>query len=178
MNKLSIIIGLVIVSVLFFTQSNFGQDTKSSSNKSVNTFPQKAYSGGMMEVQLGKLAQQNAYSDKVKQFGERMITDHSNANKELKDIAQKNNISLPDNMYDENKDTYEDLSKYSGAEFDKQYMDKMVKDHKKDISEFEDAAKNADNQDVREWAKKILPTLRQHLQMAEQISKSLKNKNE
>lgn len=178
MNKIGLVICLAIVSLLFFTQSNYGQNKNTRYGKSDDDFPQKAYSGGMMEVQLGKLAQQKASSDKVKQFGERMITDHSNVNKELKDIADKNNISLPDNMLDENKDAYDKLAKYNGDEFDKEYMDNMVKDHKKDISEFEDAAKNSDNQDIKQWAMNTLPTLRQHLKMAEQVRKSLSTKSE
>jgi putative membrane protein len=175
MNRLTLIISFVLVSFLFFAQNNFTQDKNSKSAQSDDNFPQKAYSGGMMEVQLGKLAQQNASSSKVKQFGERMVTDHSNGNKELKDIADKNNIILPDNMLDENKSTYDELSKYNGSEFDKEYMDTMVKDHKKDISEFEEAAKNdSGNKDIQQWAKKILPTLKEHLKMAEQIQKNLK----
>lgn len=177
MNKFCI--GAAIILVFFLAQNNFGQNTKSSFSEKDNIgFPQKAYSGGMMEVQLGKLAQQKASSEKVKQFGERMINDHSNANKELKDIALKNNITLPDKMLDENKDAYDDLNKFNGAEFDRQYIDKMVADHKKVISDFEDAAKNSDNIDIRQWAKNTLPAIRQHLKMAEQISKGLKNKSE
>ena len=136
-------------------------------------FPQKAYSGGMMEVKLGKLAQQKASSYKVKEFGERMISDHSKGNEELKSIAQKNNIPLPDSMLSKNRELYNDLSQYNGSEFDKHYMDKMVEDHKSDIKEFEDASKNADNQEIRDWAKKILPVLKQHLELAQQTHAEL-----
>ncbi len=178
MYKIGLAICLAIASLLFFTQSNYGQNKNSSSNKGSDDFPQKAYSGGMLEIQLGKLAQQKASSEKVKQFGERMVADHSNANKELKDIADKNNISLPDNMLDENKDVYDKLNKYNGAKFDKEYMDQMVMDHKKVISDFEGAVKNADNQDIKQWVINTLPTVKQHLKMAEQIRKSLNSKSE
>ncbi len=163
--RLSII---AIISVLAISWNVQAQKMdKSNKNMQIN-FPQKAYSGGMMEVKLGKLAQQKATSEKVKEFGERMINDHSKANDELKNIAQKNNIPLPDSMLSKNQNLYNDLSQYSGSEFDRHYMDKMVEDHKEDIKTFEDAAKNADNQEIRDWAKKTLPVLKQHLELAQQ----------
>ncbi len=168
MKNLLKLVSITFVSVLLISSAVFSQSsgTMSSSSNDVD-FPQKAYSGGMMEVQLGKIAQQKASSYKVKEFGERMINDHSKANKELKDIAQKNNISLPDSMLDENKDTYDNLSQYSGSEFDKHYMDKMVADHKATIKLFENASQNAKNPEIQQWAKDTLPTLKQHLQLAE-----------
>ncbi len=126
-----------------------------------------------MEVQLGKIAQQKASSYKVKEFGERMINDHSKANKQLKDIAQKNNISLPDSMLDDSRDTYNELSHYSGSEFDKHYMDKMVADHKTTIKLFEEASRNARIPEIQQWAKNTLPILKQHLQLAESTLNNL-----
>ncbi len=164
---------ITMFSVLCISLNVRGQDmNKSDKNMDIN-FPQKAYSGGMMEVKLGKLAQQKASSEKVKQFGERMIADHSKGNEELKKIAEKNNIELPDSMLSKNQDLYNDLSKYSGRDFDKNYMDKMVEDHKEDIEEFEDASKNADNQEIRDWAKKTVPTLKQHLKLAQRTQSEL-----
>ena len=175
MKRVMMFAAMVIVPLMLFSQKSFCQNTQTSSNKSDTSisFPQKAYSSGMMEIKLGRLAQQNASSDKVKQFGERMITDHSKANKELEDIARKNNISLPDKMFDENQDAYNELSKYKGAEFDKNYINKMVKDHKSAISDFEKAKENADNTDVRQWAQNTLPTLKQHLELEQQTQKTL-----
>lgn len=159
---------IAVISVLAVSLNLQAQNMDKSNKNMEIDFPQKAYSGGMMEVSLGKLAQQKASSYKVKEFGERMINDHSKANDELKNIAQKNNIPLPDSMLTKHQDLYNDLSQYSGSEFDKHYMDKMVEDHKEDIKNFENAAKNADNQEIRDWAQKTLPTLKEHLELAQQ----------
>ncbi len=157
---------ITIISVLFVSFSTQAQDMQKSNKKMDINFPQKAYSGGMMEVMLGKLAQEKASSEKVKEFGKSMINDHSKANDELKNIAQKNNIPLPDSLLSKNQDLYNELSQYSGTEFDKHYMDKMVEDHKEDIAAFEDASQKADNQEIRDWASKALPILKHHLEMA------------
>ena len=171
--KVAVVIFLAAILLPFYA---FPQNSgKMKNNEHIKIqFPQEAYSGGMMEVQLGKLAQQNASSFKVKEFGERMINDHSKANEELKNIAQKENIKLPDNLLSANQETLKELSKYKGSEFDQHYMKKMVEDHKEDIKAFENAAENAKNEHIRQWAQKTLPTLKQHLEIAEKTLNALK----
>lgn len=164
---------IIIMSIISLTALPQNSGTTKVNNTIVE-FPQKAYSGGMMEIQLGKLAQQKASSYKVKEFGERMISDHTPADQELKNIAQKSNILLPDTMLAADQKTYNELSGYSGGVFDKNYMDKMVEDHKEDIKEFEEAIQNVNNQEIREWAKKTLPVLRQHLKLAQKTLNELK----
>lgn len=179
MKRMFRITAVMIVSVLFISFNALAQNSNNSTNKNKREFPdvsanknklefpQLAYSGGMMEVRLGKLAQQKASAYKVKEFGERMIHDHSMANDELKNIAKKNNIMLPDNMLPANQNTYNELSKFSGPDFDLNYMNTMVKDHKEDIKAFENASANAGNMEIRHWAQKTLPILKQHLKLAE-----------
>jgi putative membrane protein len=175
MKKVMMISSVAMVFVMFLSLNAYSQNSQKISKQNDISFPQNAYSGGMMEVELGRLAQQKASSEKVKQFGERMIADHTKANEELKAIAMKDNISLPAKMLDSNKDTYDQLNKYDGKEFDKEYMNKMVEDHKQVISDFEDASQNAKNQDVRQWAKNTLPTLRQHLELAQKTLNGLQS---
>jgi putative membrane protein len=137
-------------------------------------FAVKAANGGMAEVALGKLAQQKATDAKVKDFGAMMVTDHTKANEEFMAIAKSKNITLPATVdADEQKDA-DDLSKKSGADFDKAYVDKMVDDHKKDIKDFEDETKNAQDPDIKAFAVKTLPVLRMHLQHIEAIKAGLK----
>jgi putative membrane protein len=133
-------------------------------------FVEKAAKGGMMEVQLGKYAEENAKSEDVKKFGSRMAEDHGKANDELKQLAGKKGIKVPDNMGSKHQATMDRLKKVSGAEFDKAYMKEMVKDHTKDVSEFRKAGKNLPDKDLREWANKTLPVLEEHLQQAKEIS--------
>jgi len=127
-----------------------------------------------MEVELGRLAAQKAQSADVKRFGQRMVDDHSKANAELKTLASAKGVTLPADMNAEGKEEQAKLSKLSGAEFDKEYMSLMVEDHEKDVSEFEKESRDQDDPDVKAFAAKTLPTLQQHLQMAQSINPKLK----
>ena len=100
-------------------------------------FAKKAAIGGMEEVQLGQIAVKNAKSDKVKQFGQRMIDDHSKANDQLKSVAAKNNITLPTRLDAKHQAVVDRLGALQGAAFDKAYMRDIVKDHEMDIADFQ-----------------------------------------
>ena len=138
-------------------------------------FAVEAADGGLMEVELGTLALTKASSPEVKQFAQMMVDEHGKANSELKSLAQQKNITLPTVMGNEMKRKYDNLSEKSGAEFDKEYMDLMVKDHKDDIEEFEEQAEESKDAEIKAWASSKVSTLRKHLQEAERIQESLKN---
>lgn len=131
------------------------------------TFVKKAAMGGMAEVDLGKLAADKATSDDVKKFGQRMADDHSKANDELKTLAQNKQITLPTEPDPHAKALHDKLAKLSGAAFDRAYMQAMVADHKKDVNEFRMEAKSGKDADVKGWAAKTLPTLEEHLRLAQ-----------
>ncbi len=137
----------------------------------MSEFMTKAASGGMMEVELGKLAQQNAQMQEVKDFGTMMVTDHENVNNELKALAAKNNIVLPDSMSDDHMEHINKLRDMKGLEFDKAYMSLMVEDHEEDIDLFESASNDNDlaNTEVKAFADKTLQALRQHHERAKQV---------
>lgn len=134
-------------------------------------FAMKAASGGMMEVQAANLAMQNAASDRVKNFATMMIRDHGKANDELKSIASGKGVSVPTDLMPEHKEHINMLQGKTGKEFDKAYMSMMVNDHKKDVSEFEKASKNAKDADIKNFATQTLPVLRMHLDSAQAINK-------
>ncbi len=136
-------------------------------------FMVKAASGGMMEVELGKIAQSKALDPRVKNFGAMMIKDHTQANAEMKMVADGKSVTLPASLGEEHRKHVDELQKKSGAEFDKAYISMMVDDHKNDISEFEDATK-LDDADVKALAQKTLPVLRTHLDSAKAINSALK----
>lgn len=144
--------------------------------KADQKFVMDAAQGGMMEVQLGQLAQQNAQSQDVKNFGQRMVTDHTKANDELKALAQQKGITLPTEMKHKMKSEADKLGKMSGADFDRHYMKMMVKDHEKDVAEFRKATKKVKDPDLNAFAAKTLPVLEQHLQQAKEVSKNLGTK--
>ena len=130
-------------------------------------FIKEAAEGGMMEVELGRLATQKAASADVKTFGQRMVDDHSKANDQLKSIATQKGVTLPTALPTDMRQEMDKLSKLSGAAFDKMYMSHMVKDHQKDVKEFEKESTAGKDMDVKQFATDTLPTLREHLQMAQ-----------
>src|SRR4051812_29564749 len=137
-------------------------------------FAVKAASGGMMEVQLGELAQQKAHSQRVKDFGAMMVRDHTKANDELKSLAGMKNITLPPAPGEDHMDHIKNLSKKSGKEFDRDYMKMMVDDHQEDIDKFDNCSKDAKDPDLKAFASKTLPILRTHLDSAKAIRDALK----
>jgi len=138
-----------------------------------HNFMNDAAKGGMAEVELGKLAQEKATNPRVKNFAEMMVRDHTAANDDLKAIARQKNVTLPSDL-GKHKDHYNDLSKKTGADFDKAYMKMMVDDHEDDIDEFEKIANNGTDPDLKTFASQKLPTLRKHLDSAKAINQSLK----
>jgi putative membrane protein len=137
-------------------------------------FAVEAASGGMMEVQLGELAQQKASSKAVKDFGAMMVRDHSKANDELKSLAGNKNITLPPAPGEDHMDHIKKLSEKSGKEFDKDYMKMMVDDHQEDIDNFEKCSKDAKDADLKAFAAKTLPVLKEHLAAAKKVRDGLK----
>jgi putative membrane protein len=125
------------------------------------TFMHKAAKGGMMEVAMGRQAEQNGKSDDVKSFGKRMVTDHSKANDELKSIAAKKGVKLP---------SKEPSEKWSS---DKAYMDMMVKDHEKDLAEFQEEAKEGSDPDVKKFAEDTAKVVQEHLDLAKETQGKL-----
>ncbi|MBA3923051.1 MAG: DUF4142 domain-containing protein [Nostocaceae cyanobacterium] len=133
-------------------------------------FMTEAAQGGLAEVQLGQLASQRATSDAVKQFGQRMVQDHTQANTQLKQLASQKGVTLPTTIGSENQKVKQQLSKLSKTRFDKAYINDMVKDHVKDVSLFQSEAQGGQDTDVKAFAAQTLPTLQKHLQMAKSIA--------
>jgi putative membrane protein len=133
----------------------------------VQAFVREAAIGGMAEVELGQLASGKASSAEVKQFAQRMVADHGKANTELKSLAEKKGLTVPTEVDAKHKQTMEKLGKLSGPAFDRAYMDEMRKDHKKDVSEFEQQSAKGSDPEIKQWAAATLPTLQEHMQMAE-----------
>jgi len=139
-----------------------------------SAFAMKAAQGGMAEVKLGELASEKGTSQTVKDFGKRMVDDHGKANDELKSLASKKGWTLPTDISAKDQATYDRLSKMSGAQFDREYMSDMVKDHKTDVSEFQREADRGTDSELKAWAAKTLPTLQEHLTMAQSGQSSTK----
>lgn len=136
-------------------------------------FMEKAAAHGLAEVELGKLAQDKATRDEVKQFAQRMVQDHGKANDELKQVASAKGVELPSTPDKSHQKKMEKMQKLSGDKFDREYMKEMVKDHKNDVNEFRKQAKGAKDSQVKEFAAKTLPTLEEHLKLAQTTEKAV-----
>jgi putative membrane protein len=132
-------------------------------------FLMDAAMGGLMEVELGRWAAQQGASAAVKEFGRRMVDDHSRANTELMELASSKGMTLPTKMDEKHQNQVSKLSKLTGAEFDNAYSKMMLSDHKKDVSAFEKESTRGGDTDLKGFAAKTLPTLQEHLQMAQAL---------
>lgn len=135
-------------------------------------FMQKAATGGMAEVSLGQQVSPVAKNADAKSFADKMVTDHSKANDELKQLTATKGVTLPTDTDQEHKDAAQKVM--SAKNVDKAYMDEMVKDHDKDVKEFEDESKSAKDADLRAWIDKTLPVLKEHQKMAHDIKSKMK----
>jgi putative membrane protein len=137
-------------------------------------FAVAAYNGGLAEVNLGRLARQKAVNQQVKDFGAMMVEDHSKANAELKTIAEHHFVTLPDSAGAAEQQLMRELSAKSGSDFDKAYVEAMVKDHEEDIKSFNAAQATLTYDDLRAFNKKTLPVLQKHLDAIKSIQSQLK----
>lgn len=136
-------------------------------------FAMAAARGGMAEVEMGKLAAEKASSPDVKAFGQQMIDDHSKANEQLKSVADKQNLTLPGNMTGKQQAMYDMLKTKTGAEFDKAYVDAMVKDHEEDVKEFQREADKGKDEQIKAFAAETLPVIQGRLEKIKAIQSKI-----
>jgi putative membrane protein len=177
-NKFSINIrlntGVIAIVCIGLSGTALAQNPKSKSDSNSNkakastlssadkAFIKDAAKGGMMEVAMGRVAEKNTSDSEVKNFGARMVKDHSKANEELKAIAKEENVEWP---------AEKEAGKWKS---DKDYMDAMVKDHEKDLAAFEKEAKDGSDPKVKSFADKTAKIVREHLEMAKEVDAKLK----
>jgi len=137
-------------------------------------FANKAGMGGMAEIQLSKLAQQKSTNKKIKDFADMMVTDHTKAADTLSAIAKAKNITLPASLDADHQKKYDDLSKMSGADFDKGYVKIMVSDHQDAVNLFQDEAKNGTDPQLKAFAGKVEPIIQMHLDAINKINSGMK----
>ena len=183
--KKTIFLALLVASGLTFQSCGSGKtkdseeraekinDAKETSSEDDSEFAVKAASGGMAEVEMGKLAEEKGMSQSVKEYGAMMVKDHSKANDELKALAASKNITLPSTVGEDHQKHIDELAKLSGKEFDKKYVSMMVNDHKEDVDKFDKASRDAKDADIKAFAGKTLPTLREHLDKIQAIDKAM-----
>jgi putative membrane protein len=136
-------------------------------------FAMEAAEGGRAEVELGQLAADKGSAAKVKEFGQRMVTEHGKAGDELKSLASSKNITLPADLAAKHKALKDRLSKLSGAAFDRAYMAEMVKDHQMDAAAFHKEAASGKDPEIKAWAGKTASMVDEHLKIARDLQKEV-----
>lgn len=189
-------VSLLFVSLMFMVSSCYAQrqpqygkrpertisanpssnDTVKGVDETDQNFMKEAAIGNEAEIQLGQMAQSKASSPAVKSFAARMVKDHSSADDKLKNIAESQHISLPMSLDPTHKNQAEALSRLSGSQFDKAYMQVMVKEHTQDVSQFQKEAADAHDDTVKQFAAATLPILQSHLNEAQQIEQQVSQK--
>lgn len=136
-------------------------------------FAKTAAAGGMLEVRLGEIAQEKAQNQQVKQFGQRMVEDHQQANDKLMTIVRDLKIDAPKNLPQDKQQTIQRFEGMEGQQFDKAYMQFMVEDHQKVIEAFNKEVEQGQNQELKSFAQNTLPTLEEHLNQAREVSQQI-----
>lgn len=135
-------------------------------------FIRGAYLMNQAEVRLGQLALDRSSHPDVQNFARHMVNDHGAVLRRLERIADRNSIPLPRRMDPVHRDIERSLSQLSGAAFDREFMRVMVKDHANAVMDLQEHAANAKSPDVRAFAQELLPSFRDHFQMAQQVAAS------
>jgi len=154
------------VLALAFTTSGGADDKKPFTDAE---FVKEAGSGGMLEVELGKVVAAKAKNGDVKAFAERMVKDHTAANAKLKNAAKSAGLAIPAKLNDEHQKTLDKFKDYKGTDFDQEYVDCMAKDHEEDVKAFTRASKEAKDAGVKAFAAETLPVVQQHLEVVKKL---------
>jgi putative membrane protein len=166
---------LSLSSLLVFSLFTLGAqaaDPATGPSQADRDFMEKAARGGQLEVRAGKLAAEHAQDPAIRSFGEKMVSDHTAANAQLKSLANTLQAPLPEDLGPDGDKKLGKLEGLIGAEFDRTYTHMMVSDHEEDIRDFQKEAKRGHDPGVKEFAAQTLPTLRHHLMLANQLSKA------
>lgn len=139
-----------------------------------STFAMKAAGGSMFEVEAGKIAQQNAQSERVKGYGAMMVQDHQASNQDLISIAQSSGLTIPTTLPPDKQQMVDQLRNLRGRQFDSRYMGMMVEDHQKTIADFQQQANSGSNGNLKAFAQKSLPVLQKHHDSATAINISIR----
>jgi len=170
---LFVLAGVFLAAASVSAQAPPDGSSGSGSASDLGDFARRAAIGGLTEVELGRLAVERASNARVKEFGQRMVDDHTRANTELRVAAREQGIALPTELDAEHKASVDKFSRLSGSAFDQAYMRDMVMDHEQDVADFSRAARSPGDSPVKSFAVKALPTLQDHVKMARDVDGEL-----
>jgi putative membrane protein len=145
------------------------EDPSASAAGTPSDFIVNAAQTDMLEIEAGKLASEKAQSPQVKKFAQMLVRDHGQASKELQQIAQQKGVQVPQSLPPDKQQSLQKLEGMSGTEFDRTFAQEMVNGHQQAVQMYEQAAQSAQDPEVRSFAEEKLPTLREHLKMAQAL---------
>jgi len=160
---------LAFCAALIFASNGMSAD-KDTLNAADVKFVKNEAAAGMAVVKLAGLGAQKAVRADVKTFAEMIVKDHTKANEELIKLAETKGVELSAVIDSKHADTFQKLEKTESADFDKEFLAEMTSGHKKCVSNFEDAAKDSKDSDLKMWAEKMLPALKTHLEQAKELA--------
>lgn len=130
--------------------------------------------GSLMEIELGRIAKSRGSEREVRDFGNRMIQDHTKALAQTQELAKQKGITVPESLDEKRQKAADKFKDVPASEFDARYITHMVRDHEKDLAEAENISKNAQDNDIAEFASRLVPVYRSHLDAARKIQRDLK----
>jgi putative membrane protein len=151
-------------------------DSVNTINGADREFILQAEDSNIQERVLGRMAEEKSQNGGVRKYGKMVAVDHNNALQKLVVIMEKNGIAEPGTLPEERKDAVDKLQGLSGEAFDREFVNLMVQDHQKSINAFREEVETAQNADVRNYAKNMLPTLERHLKDAQDLQKGMSAK--
>jgi putative membrane protein len=169
MKAMSLFAALTIALTLVVT-SSAQQKSWSGKMPTGKAFVTKAAEINLGEIELGKLAEQKGNNQAVKDFGERMIEDHSEAETELQELAKRESVTLPKMPGSGVAGLKRQISAESGAQFDEMYIKHMMAGHKQAIATFENEIEHGQNPAIKSYAEKYLPVIQDHIRIAEDVA--------
>jgi putative membrane protein len=169
MKKLNIWLVMLLCSVLTFQACSNDDDDEVMTLRS-QEFVTEASSGNMLEIQAGVLATQKGQNQKVKDYGQHMVTDHTTASTQLNDMARSKNLVVPTELTAKHKQQLNVLTPLTGTAFDKAFTNLMLSSHQEQVALFERASTSVDDADLKNLAAQKLPVLRAHLTEAQQLN--------
>ena len=161
-----------VLGMLFLLSVALNAYTDTAKNQ--YSFVTSAGQAGLAEVAMANMALAKSQSEDVKQFARMMIADHTKAGDELKTLAGQKKYVFPVSVTASQKTTADDLEKLSGTAFDKEYAKVAAADHEAAVKLFTKEAASGKDPEVKSWAETTLPTLKNHLQAAQDLQAKVK----
>lgn len=136
-------------------------------------FLEQALQMSMTEVKLSEVAVDKTLDQNVKTYAQQMLNEHEQLNTMIKDLAKRSNIEISDKLEDPNKRAVSDIKSDTDANFDRDYITRMLADHTRLVTLFEERSRNATDPQIRLFAQQQLPGMQAHLEQSRRLAQEI-----